>query len=385
MPPTILILGAAGGTGRALIPLLLDHTAARLILAGRESGALGVVAGAAAARAPGRSETRVVDGTSPTAELEGALAGAQLVVVAAPLTRHVPAIVRAATAAGADTLDIQCSPEKTAALSALDAPIAAAGRTAITDGGFHPGLPAVLARAVADEFSTVRSVRIGSVIQEDWRALRPRPETAREFMEIIAGTQPAHFVDGRWLREPVTSSAALVRFDFGAPFGERRCYAMALEEMRLWSASRPGLVSAGFYVGGFNPVVDYVVLPLLIAGHHLAPARSAGPLARLLLAGLRGFSRPPYGTLLRLEAEGQRAGQPHRLVLSVFHRDSYALTAMCLAAAIRQWADGSARGPGVRLQALVVEPRRFLRDLERFGATVTEEATSSGAAAPASV
>ena len=383
MPPTILVLGAAGMTGRVLNPLLLTHTDARLVLAGRDAAAL--ARAASGLGQPGRVTTRALDATAAGADLAAAFAGVDLLVIVAPVTHSLPRLVRAAAAAGADTLDIQFSPAKVAALRALEPELAAAGRTAITDGGFHPGLPAVLARAVADEFSTVRSVRIGSVIQEDWRALRPRPETAREFMEIIAGTQPAHFVDGRWLREPVTSSAALARFDFGPPFGARRCYAMGLEEMRLWSASRPGLVSAGFYVGGFNPVVDYVVLPLLIAGHHLAPARSAGPLARLLLAGLRGFSRPPYGTLLRLEAEGQRAGQPHRLVLSVFHRNSYALTAMCLAAAIRQWADGSARGPGVRLQALVVEPRRFLRDLERFGATVTEEATSSGAAAPASV
>jgi len=381
MSPTILILGAAGQTGRALTPLLLTHTDARLILAGRNGPAL--ARAAVAANAPDRVSTRLADGTAPAAELAPALAGAELVVIAAPLTRRVPEIVRAAAAAGADTLDIQCSPEKAAALRALDAELASAGRTAITDGGFHPGLPAVLARAVEDRFTVVRSARIGSVIQEDWRALRVRPETAREFAELLVGIEPAHFVDGRWVRESMTSSDALARFDFGPPFGKRRCFAMGLDEMRIWAAGRPGLVAAGFYVGGFNPIVDYALVPLLLVGHRVAPERSTGPLARLLLGGLRAFARPPYGTLLRLEAEGERDGQPHHVVLSVFRHDSYGLTAMTIAATIRQWADGSARGPGVRLQALVVQPRRFLEDLERFGATVTEQATSPAATAPA--
>ena len=72
-------------------------------------------------------------------------------------------------------------------------------------------------------------------------------------------------------------------------------------------------------------------------------------------------------------------------MLSVFHPESYALTAMCVAAAARQWLDGSLRRPGVQLQALAVEPGRFLADLRRFGATVTEEATSPEPATPPTV
>ncbi len=382
MPSTILVLGAAGGTGRALTPLLLQHTDAQLILAGRDPDAL--ARAAAAADAPGRVLTRVLDGTAPEAELAPRLAGAGLVVVVAPLTANLPALVRAAAAAGADTLDIQGSAAKMAALRALEPELVSAGRTAITDGGYHPGLPAVLARAVEDRFSALRSVRVGGLIQENWRALTPRAETAREFLKIVTETEPAHFIDGRWQRESYTSSAAMTRFDFGRPFGERRCYAMGLEEMRIWAAGRRGLVRAGFYVGGFNPVVDYLLLPILFIGRGVAPNRSTGPLTRLLLGGLRAFGHPPYGTLLRLEAEGERDGEPLRVVLSAFHHEGYALTAMCVAAAIGQWLDGSIRRPGVRLQALAVEPARFLADLRRFGATVTEEATSpEPAASPA--
>ncbi|MDH3367892.1 MAG: hypothetical protein OEO17_08610, partial [Gemmatimonadota bacterium] len=40
-------------------------------------------------------------------------------------------------------------------------------------------------------------------------------------------------------------------------------------------------------------------------------------------------------------------------------------------AALLQYLDGSIRKPGLWQQALVVEPRRFMADLERLGATVT--------------
>ena len=115
----------------------------------------------------------------------------------------------------------------------------------------------------------------------------------------------------------------------------------------------------------------------------LAPVRSLGPLTSLLMAGLRAFSRPPFGTLLRLEAEGERAGLPVQAMLSVFHTDTYAMTAFPVAATIRQWVGGTLRGPGLRFQALAVEPRAFLDDLRLFGATVVEEAASPAEAAPA--
>lgn len=40
MPSTILILGATGGTGSALVDLLLRYSDARLVLAGRGAEAL---------------------------------------------------------------------------------------------------------------------------------------------------------------------------------------------------------------------------------------------------------------------------------------------------------------------------------------------------------
>lgn len=376
MPATILILGAAGLTGRTLTPLLLAHTDARLVLAGRDASAL---AGAATALGdPDRVTTRRVDAMGAASGLACAFAGVDLVVCVAPVTRGLPEVVRIAATAGADTLDIQFSPTKLAGLRAMEPTLAGAGRTAITDGGFHPGLPAVLARAVEERFDRLRSARVASIIQEDWRRLAVRPETAREFVEFITDMRPAHLRDGRWTVERATSSQATPEFDFGPPFGRRRCYAMGLEEMRIWAEGKSDLVHAGFYVGGFNPVVDHLVLPVVLLGRGLASDRSLGPLATLLFWGLRTFGRAPYGTVVRLEADGERDGRPLRVVLSVSHRDTYALTAIPVAATVLQWLRGQVTGPGVRLQALAVEPATFLDDLRMLGATVDEQVTSLG-------
>ncbi|HEX9105766.1 MAG TPA: saccharopine dehydrogenase NADP-binding domain-containing protein [Longimicrobiales bacterium] len=383
MPPTILVLGAAGETGRVLTPLLLAHTDARLILAGRDPVALGQAAATLAD--PPRVTTRSFDATLPADRLAGAFEGVDLAVMVAPVTRALPRLVRAACAAGADTLDIQFSPEKLAGLRALEPELLAAGRTAITDGGFHPGVPALMLRAVEEHFDVIRSARIGSIIQEDWKRLRIRPETAREFVEFITDMLPEHVRDGKWVREKATSAEAMPFIDFGAPFGRHRCFAMGLEEMRLWAQDRPGLDRAGFYVAGFNPVVDHFLLPIVLLAQHVAPGRLVGPLSSLMLGGLRAFCRPPWGTLLRLEAEGERGGLPASARLSLFHQDTYAMTAFPVAAAIRQWCRGLLRGPGLRFQALALEPHAFLEDMRLFGATVELQATSpaEAAAAPA--
>jgi len=377
MSANIMILGATGETGRLLSPLLLEHTDAHLVLAGRHAQAL--ERAAAALARPERVRTRVVDARAADA-LAPALAGVDLVLVVAPLTGVLPDLARAAARAGADLLDIQYSPAKVQALRALEPELVAAGRTVITDGGFHPGLVAVLARAVEDRFDVLRSARVGSVLQEDWRALRPGPESMNEFVDMLGTAEPAHFRDGRWVKETWSSGGALRQFTFDPPFGRRTCYTMALEEMRLWAEGRPGLRDAGFYIAGFNPVVDHVLLPLIMLGVRVAPVRGRRPLARLLAFGLRTFRRPPYGTVVRLEANGERDGERLEVTLTVSHPSSYALTAIPVAATVRQWLDGGARGPGVRLQALVVEPHRFLADMAAMGVKVVESAPAAEAA-----
>ncbi len=55
-----------------------------------------------------------------------------------------------------------------------------AGCCFITDGGFHPGLPAFLVRYAAQYFDQLVCARVGSVIKEDWKKLDVENSTVYE-------------------------------------------------------------------------------------------------------------------------------------------------------------------------------------------------------------
>ena len=97
-------------------------------------------------------------------------------------------------------------------------------------------------------------------------------------------------------------------FDFGPPFGRQRCSLMYMKELELLPEQLPALRDCAFYVSGFNPVVDTTLLPLGMVVMKVSPRTLGRPYARLLAWALRRFSRPPYGTVFQVEAEGENAG-----------------------------------------------------------------------------
>jgi hypothetical protein len=159
--------------------------------------------------------------------------------------------------------------------------------------------------------------------------------------------------------------------DFGGDFGHQSCMAMYLEEMAGLPDLLPGLQETGFYVGGFNWFVDWLVTPLAIGAVRLWPRAALRSMSRLMLWGLRKFSKPPYATILKCESSGLKDGKPGKNELILSHPDGYALTAIPVVACILQYLDGSIRQPGVWFQALVVEPERMLADMQRMGVLIS--------------
>jgi saccharopine dehydrogenase (NAD+, L-lysine-forming) len=366
----ILILGGYGNTGRPLAQLLLQETSVELLLAGRNLAKLEALTSELNAQFTGRRVRGCqVDAADPKS-LRRAFSGVDLVVVASSTAEYVQQVATAALQAGIDYLDVQFSTHKTAVLASMAAEIEEAGLCFITDAGFHPGLPAALVRCLAPYFDNLESAMVGSVIKIDWASLELSPSTMEEFVSEFMDFQTLVFRDGRWQKAGLMAMMKPIYMEFGPPFGRQYCIPMFLEEMWTIPQLYPNIKETGFFVGGFNWVVDWFISPIIMVALKIWPSRAKGPMGRLMFWGLKSFSKPPYGTLLKLEAQGQKGGQHQEMNLTISHEDGYQLTAIPVVACLLQYLDGSIHKSGLWLQANIVEPDRLLRDMQHMGIKV---------------
>ena len=383
---TILLIGGYGNTGRILARLLFQYTTVQLVLGGRN-----VMRAVELAQELGDEErvtSRYVD-ASDVSSLQEAFRGVSLVIVASSTAQHVQMVARTAIKAGIDYMDVQYSRTKTQKLQEMEAEIEKAGLCFITDCGFHPGLPAALIRYVAPSFDRLEAAHVGSVIQMDWAGLKSvSPETIEEFAGEFVDFQTMVFKNGEWKNEGVMAMVKPRVMDFGPPFFRKKCVPMFLAEMNDVPLMCPGISETGFYVGSLNWVVDWLVSPIVLLAMKVCPNRKGVKrvMGRFLHWGLRTFSKPPFGTCLKVEASGVGVdGKPLERNLMISHLDGYALTASPVAATVLQYlATGkeSIRKPGLWLQGSVVDPVRLMRDMEEMGVDIhpspSSETTRTG-------
>ena len=387
---TVLLLGGYGNTGQLLTKLLLEHSTRidHLIIAGRNMerayDLIQEIKSSEKIKYQRHIELTALrmDAAYTTARITGELRNHEvtLFVVASSSEAHTKNLAKAALEAKVDFIDLQYSRQKTQCLQLLQDDIERAGCCFITDCGFHPGLPAALIRYMATRsLSSSSSLRMGeklklavvsSMVRIDWKNLpvEPSPETMQDFAAEFADISTASYKDGEWKEEGFIHPR---KVDFGVPFGAQPCIPMYLEELRELPALYPTLKETGFYVGSLNWVVDWLLSPLVMLSLRLRPGNKGvqHAMGRLLYWGLTKFSRPPYGTVLRVDVE-DTAGQ--RQSMSISHHDGYALTAIAVSATIHQYLDSTTRvrKPGLWLQGTVVDPERLLKDMEGMGLKV---------------
>lgn len=183
--------------------------------------------------------------------------------------------------------------------------------------------------------------------------------------------RPLLYRNGNWEKAGIFEMMLTKAMDFGEEFGKRSCFPMFLEEMRIIPKDYPSIDETGFYVGGFNWFIDWFFMPIALPLLRFFPQLLLKPLGHIMLWGLQTFSKPPFGTILKLEAAGEKNGALSRKTLIVHHEDGYMLTAIPVVACLLQYLNGSINKPGLWYQANIVKPSMFFRDLKRLGVIVT--------------
>lgn len=363
----IVLLGASGNAGRDIARLLAPHLAAEdtLVLAGRSRAKLDATA--AVTTGPASVELRSVDAEDDAA-VRALVEGADLVVVTVSLPHRVRALARIVADAGADWCDtLLSSREKLATLRALEPRLVEKDLCFVTDGGFHPGLPAAMVRWAGGQLDTLETADVLGAMRLDWRVDTLADSTVREMLEEFTDFDMVTYIDGAWRTLPWSKCPTV---DFGAPIGRKSCVPMYLAEMETLPELFPGLRRCGFYVGGFTPAMDYLALPVIMG--MLKVRRLYGltvRFARWSFAHLAS-TPPPHRLVVRLTAEGVRHGARATASVEVSGDDGYLLTAAPVVSVLRRVLDRSGRRPGVWLQAHLADPERLLSDLADVGLEV---------------
>lgn len=371
---SILVLGGYGGAGSAISRLILKMTPADLIVAGRRKERASGLAEALNREFSGdRASYAQADASDPPS-LREAFQGADLVIDAATTVPFIETTARAALAAGADWIDIHYPQAGVAVLEGLRPEIEGAGLAFVTQAGFLPGLPSVLARAAEGRFTRYRKAAASVAMRTDFDP----GGAALELVEALGEYSAEVFRDGRWRG---AGAREVRKVDFGPPLGMKTCYPTTLAEMR-GLPEMLGIEELGAYVAGINWFVDGVVTPLAYLLGKVKSGLGRDRLAGLLVWGSKRFTPPGEAVAVVLEAEGERGGEEVLVRLRAGHDDVYGFTAMPVVALLLQILDGTARKAGLSMMGHIVDPGRLLADLVRMGAEVEEGEEVRGRSTP---
>lgn len=370
----VFVLGGYGETGLRFARFVARLNDVDLVIAGRNLDAAERAVETLREENPElRGTARVVDGCDQSS-VRDALKDVDLFMNAGPAlpAECIETMAREVINAKSDWLDVQLSSVQGVILRSFESEIAREKLCFAIQGGFHPGMAALLARYAAAKLERVESAIIGSYLNP--KGGLPFTSGVDELIEMFRSYSTKRFEEGRWVDTKGKGKGDYRTFEFPFGLGKAKCVSMALEEMDAVPEMLLGLQNTGFFIGGGDFITNWIISPLLMAGLKLFPGVSDRSWGRLYWWSLNRFSRPPHGTALQLEASGTKETKPMELHLALSHPDAYDLTAIPLAALATQMLEGCVRPlAGVHYAAHLPDPVRMLSDMVTLGVKKLEE------------
>ncbi len=361
----ILLVGATGYAGRKLANYLLTNTDATIILSGRNRVKLDELR-SSIYRHDVAHRTEVLQFDAADFDF-AALPEFDLLVNATAKGRHNTALIQACLEHQADWIDLQMSNELLQPPTELQAEIERRGCRFVIQAGFHPGMLAVLVRYAGQQMDRMDSAVVSSVIRD--KTGLPFTSGFAELVESFRDYKSETYKDGCWQKLKYADYPK-IEFEYG--FGKLLSYPVDMPELRCLTELSPGLKNTAFFVAGFNWFADYLVTPLIMLSSHIVPRHTPSLLGHLLSWSTKHFAKPPFGTIVQVDAEGQRDGQPVCFRLTLFHEDAYDLTAIPTVAMIRQVLQEELQ-PGIHLMGLCCDPAKLLADIGRMEVPITQK------------
>jgi len=205
-----------------------------------------------------------VDASNPKS-LDRAFNNIDLVVVASSTTKYTKNVAEIALEKKIDSFDILYSANKREILTKMKDKIKEKGLCFITDGGFHPGIPAAMAFFLATQFEkdSMKSCIFNGLMKIDYNAtmIKATQNTKDEFIEIMMGEEFHHFEQGKWVQRKVPKMADI---DFGPKYGKETVITKNLDELKEIPEKIPSLKDLSISMGGFPWQVNYLGFPLCI-------------------------------------------------------------------------------------------------------------------------
>ncbi len=360
---TILLVGATGNTGQCTAKLLLQRTKDfKLIIGGRNPDKIRKMRNSLLDQYPDTSIEMMVIDLKDASTFKGELDNIDLLLNVSSAVGDVSELYVELLRSGTDYFDSNLSlPAKHEILRKQEQAIMADDLTFITDCGYHPGIPGAMVRWANENMKDLTEANCYAVMKIDWKSLKFAVETGLEMIEEFKHFQPLYF-DETWKK---WNYSKFLSFTFSPPFGKENVTPMFLEELGNLPKQIQNLTKTGFFIGGFNPVMDYFLMMVILLGIKVLPRSMYHHLARLFVWGA-GLTRPPYG--VQLVGVFKSSNETKKMTIS--HPDAYFMTAAPIVACVEQYLGGSL-SKGLNLQALAVQPGPFFKAIEEMGVSLS--------------